>query len=220
MCDVITPLTNAAAPPNMVLTSSHYVVAPDETATVTFQATANTLGSGVGTLVLNNTATAAFAGVADDHEQHRDSHRRQPAVVQGHGLFRQGQQRQPQRRRPGDRRDDVGQAGPGQRQRHQGGGRRPGHRHLHDSPGARGHLQRRHRRQQHPDRHHADRTRDVEQRDTGHRRTHWRRLARRRRGRRDRSRLRSHPQRRPRTRPRPSVRRPPTSEGRSRTPSR
>ncbi len=63
MCDVITPLTTAAAPPDLVLAASHYAVAPNETATVTFQATVNTLGSGVTTLALNNTATAAFAGV-------------------------------------------------------------------------------------------------------------------------------------------------------------
>ena len=63
VCDVITPLTTAAAPPNMVLASSRYAVAPGETATVTFNATVNTLASGTGTLVLNNVATAAFAGV-------------------------------------------------------------------------------------------------------------------------------------------------------------
>ncbi len=63
LCDVITPLTNAGAPPTLVVTTGNYGIAPGETATVTFQATVNTLGVGVTTLVLNNTATAALAGV-------------------------------------------------------------------------------------------------------------------------------------------------------------
>ncbi len=64
LCDVITPLTSAGAPPTLVAATSNYGIAPGETATVTFQATVNTLGSGVTTLVLNNTATASTARVA------------------------------------------------------------------------------------------------------------------------------------------------------------
>ena len=98
MCDVITPLTTAAAPPDLVLAASHYAVAPNETATVTFQATVNTLGSGVTHAGAQQHRHGRIRRRPNAHEQHGDPHRRHPAVVQGHGLFRQGQQWRPQRR--------------------------------------------------------------------------------------------------------------------------
>ena len=64
VCDIVTPGTAVDAPTNLVTTSDDYAIAPGEIASVTFDVTIDTLGFGVTELDVDNTATAAAAGLA------------------------------------------------------------------------------------------------------------------------------------------------------------